>query len=133
MTYQIPDSQFDAVASARVRATTANNFRVHLVEQYKANFERFWQCPLTHGERALDMAEMQATLDVLGVTAIDILTDSAGFAQYIATAYPEALAGEEPLLPPRFLSSPYEYTADANGITLTSLKTDWEEPVEDPA
>ena len=66
MTYTEPTLDFDANASARSRVKTANQFIDHIVNQYKSNYERFWQTPLTHGDRALSMAEMQGTLDIHG-------------------------------------------------------------------
>ena len=75
--------------------------------------------------------EMQSVLDIDPATASDILTDSASFVQFIATAYPESLQGDDPLLPARYTSSPYEYTVDQNGITLSSLKEDWEKVEEE--
>ena len=68
--------------------------------------------------------------------AIDTLmqTHAPGYVGcYLTEGDPEALTadeGEEPLLPPRYLSAPYEIDGDGQ---LLSLKDDWKAPSdEDP-
>lgn len=130
MTYELPTNSFNATEAATNRIIRANQFRDLIVEQYKSGYESMWQTPRTHGDGALTMEQMQAVLNESQATFVDVLTDSAGFVSYLATAYPDALVAPdedtEPLLPARYTSSPYEYTVGQTGIQLTSLKPDWE-------
>lgn len=130
MTYELPTDQFNALEHAKNRVLTANQFRDHIVEKYKSGYEGMWQTPLTHGDDALTMEQMQSVLNTAQATFAAILTDSAAFVQFVADTYPEALEGDEPLLPERFLSSPYNLTIGESGITLLSLKDAWLAPEE---
>lgn len=130
MTYELPTAQFNTLEHAKNRVLSANQFRDHIVEKYKSGYEGMWQTPLTHGDDALTMEQMQAVLNTAQATFAAILTDSAAFVQFVATTYPEALEGDEPLLPERFLSAPYTYTTSETGITLVALRDEWLAPEE---
>ena len=139
MNYELPTETFNSTEAAANRIKRANQFRDLIVQQYKAGYEAMWQTPRTHGDNALSMADMQSVLNQAQATFAAVLTDSAAFVAFIATTYPEALAAgtddegneTEPLFPSRYESAPYVYTLDGNGITLVSLKPEWEAPIED--
>lgn len=131
MTYQRPEKQFDASAALDARVIQANQYRDNRVKNYKAGYEAFWQTPLTHGDRALSMVEMQAVLDAGQSTVQQILGDSAQEIAKIAELYPEAMTGEDPLLPARFTSSAYNYEVVEGRIVLLSLKPEWEAPSDE--
>jgi hypothetical protein len=131
MTYALPTASFDATEATRNRIIRANQFRDLVVAQYRAGYDAMWQTPLTHGEAALTMAQLQLALNNAQATFIDVLTDSAAFVTFIQTQYAEAMTGDDPLLPARYISAPYTYTTGESGITLTALKLAWEAPEDD--
>lgn len=126
MTYQLPNEAFNTNQAARNRVIKAQQFRDHIVQQYKSSYDAMWQTPRTHGDRALTMEQMQAVIDEMQPTMAEILQDSSAFVQFVVDTYPEALQDDNPLFPVRYTGSPYEYTVDQNRIQLTALKSEWE-------
>lgn len=125
MKYPEPNQTFDAIDHARNKVLRANQFQELVIQQYKNSFEDFWGLNPGGGTR-YSVEEMQAVLDAMPqVTAIDVLQDSAGFVAYVIQAYPDVL--EE-----KYQSSAWDYTADANGITVIGLKPAWEKQEEQP-
>jgi hypothetical protein len=124
MTYQLPEEPtFPAIVYAKDRVTMTNQFRSDVSAKYIANYENFWAI----GREEVGIEEMQAILDALGGTGIQILTDSAAYVAGITSSFP----GE---LPEKYHSAPYEYTVEAPGrIVLVALKEAWipEEPEEE--
>lgn len=130
MTYAIPDQTFNAHEAARNRIIFAGQYKKQRVDNYKSGYEKFWQTPRTHGDSALSTEDMQSVIDQAPAVFAEILSDSAQEVAGIASIYPEALTiqgdADEPLLPERYLSSPYNYEIGPAGITLLSLKPEWE-------
>lgn len=125
MTYELPEESFDAVAALRTRVTAANQYREARARNYIAQYEAYWQLPITHGERGLSMEQMQAVLNAGQATAIQILTDAVKEVEFIVEQNPESL-------PEKYRSAPYERTvSQETGIQLVSLKPEWEVPVEE--
>lgn len=119
MKYPEPNQPFDALDHARNKVLRANQFQELVIQQYKSSFEDFWGLNPEGGTK-YSAEEMQAVLDAMPkATAIDILQDSAGFVAYVMQAYPGTL--EE-----KYQGSAWDYTIDANGITVTGLKSIWE-------
>jgi len=115
-------ASFDANLNANLRSKEAGAIAEKLLRTYIDGYEKFWQTPKTHGERALSMENVQAMLDAAPAAMNEILSDGANFVQFVATTYPEQVGTD--LFPNRYLSIPYE--TDEAG-RLTSLKPDWEE------
>lgn len=123
MKYPEPNQAFDALDHARNKVLRANQFQDLVIQQYKNSFEDFWGLSPEGGTK-YSVEEMQAVLDAMPqATAIDVLNDSAGFVAYLMQAYPGVL--EE-----KYQSSAWDYTFDANGITVTGLKPIWEKQDE---
>ena len=114
-------ASFDANLNANLRSKEAGAIAEKLLRTYIDGYEKFWQTPRTHGERALSMENIQAMLDAAPAAMNEILSDGANFVQFVATTYPEQVGTD--LFPDRYLSIPYE--VDGAG-RLVSLKPDWE-------
>ena len=114
-------ASFDANLNANLRSKEAGAIAEKLLRTYIDGYEKFWQTPKTHGERALSMENVQAMLDAAPAAMNEILSDGANFVQFVATTYPEQVGTD--LFPNRYLSIPYE--TDEAG-RLTSLKPEWE-------
>ena len=115
-------ASFDANLNANLRSKEAGAIAEKLLRTYIDGYEKFWQTPKTHGERALSMENVQAMLDAAPAAMNEILSDAGAFVTFVATTYPEHVGTD--LFPNRYLSMPYE--TDEAG-RLTSLKPDWEE------
>lgn len=125
MSYPEPTQTFDALDHARNKVLRANQFQELVIQQYKNSFEDFWGLSPEGGTK-YSVEEMQSVLDAMPqATAIDILQDSAGFVAYVLQAYPGKL--EE-----KYQGSAWDYTIDANGITVTALKPVWEKQEQQP-
>ena len=125
MKYPEPNQTFDAFDHARNKILRANQFQELVIQQYRNSFEDFWGLNPEGGTK-YSVEEMQAVLDAMPqATAIDILQDSAGFVSYVMQAYPGTL--EE-----KYQGSAWDYTIDANGITVTGLKPIWEKQEQQP-
>lgn len=119
MPYDLPTSSFDAVEHARNKILRANQFQELVVSQFVATYEDFWGLRPEGGSRYTTQ-EMQSILDAMPMaTAIDILTDAAGFKNYVNTAYPGQL-------PAKYHESAWDYTVGQTGITLTQLRPEWQ-------
>ena len=128
MPYPEKAEGFNSIQAHNARVAKANQVRDAMIAQWKAGYEAFWQTPRTHGDRALSMADLQSALDEDQAVVGQILTDSAGFLVYAQGAYAEAFGDEDSMVPPRYLSSPYDTSGTiGTNLTLVSLKTDWEE------
>jgi hypothetical protein len=126
MPYDLPESQFDAVEHASNRVLQANAFESLIVQQFKSLYHEFWGVTDPPTGSRFSVAEMQSILNAMPQsTAIDMMTDAAAFVVYIAAAYPLAMDA-------KYGTAAFNYTIDQNGITLTSLKADWETPEETP-
>ena len=128
MSYTIPDAVFSGNDALIPRVKQANQLRELFVKKWRDVYESFWQTPRTHGDRALTIEQMQQVILANPAVVADMLKDSAGFLEWITTAHPdirEAPEGEEPLLPARYLSSPYEWDPE-QPLKLISLKPEWD-------
>lgn len=126
MPYDLPTPQFDAVEHASNRVLQANAFESLIVQQFKSLYHEFWGVSDPPTGSRFTVAEMQSILDAMPQsTAIDMMTDAAAFVIYISSAYPGAM-------PAKYGTAAFDYTIGQNGITLTSLKSDWETPEEEP-
>ena len=63
-------------------------------------------------------------LDVLGATAIAIMTAAGGLVQFIDAAYPDVLES-------KYKSAAFNYTIGVSGVTLTELNSAWAPVVEE--
>lgn len=134
MVYQGQMQSFDGVRAFNARVAFANATRDQIIEQWRLAYDVFWQCPRTHGDRALSLSELQAVLDADQDEVGRMLEDSAAFLAFAQAAYPEAFVDPDPanpeveaMIPPRYLSSPYEVSGIVGvNLSLVSLKSDWE-------
>jgi hypothetical protein len=137
MPFEVPVASFDAHDHARNKVLRANQleetYRVHFISSY----EDFWGVSGQYETRYVDgqpvttfvgngsrysVEQMQSILDILGATAISIMTAAAGLVQFIEAAYPGALDD-------RYKAAAFEYTIGQGGITLTKLADAWSEPL----
>ena len=131
--YPVPSVTFDAAESERVRKKEAGDVAITIITAWKNGFEKFWQTPRTHSERAISRDNLQATIDRDPVGFGDILRDSAAFRQHIIDNYPEHVGSpnrdtenggmtreedEAKLLPSRYLVTPFPITIGAGTITI---------------
>lgn len=92
-----------------------------LLRTYMNGYDKFWQTPRTHGDRALSMAEVQAMLDVDPAIMVGLMNDGTAFINFVQASHASAVGTE--YFPTRYLTIPYNM--DENG-RLTSLKPEWE-------
>ena len=111
---------FDATKAFNVRLKEAGMTAEKLLRTYINGYEKFWQTPRTHGERALTMEQMQAVLAADPVAMQDMMADGTAFVTFVQNSHPEAIPD---YFPERYLTIPYNM--DENGILL-SLKPEWE-------
>lgn len=119
---------FDATKSFNVRLKESSMTAEKLLRTYMDGYDKFWQTPLTHGNRALTMAEVQAMLDVDPVIMQDLMTDGTAFVAFVQSSHPDAVGTE--YFPTRYLTVPYNM--DESG-RLVSLKPEWAAPTEEGA
>jgi len=115
----------DPNALANLRVKEANASAEKLLRTYRDGYEKFWQLPLTHGDRALSMDDAQAMVDAAPAIMNEIIADSQGFVAFVNSSHADKVGTD--LFPNRYLSIPYE--VDANG-RFVSLKPEWD--VQDP-
>lgn len=124
MAYEIPVKTFDAVEHAKNKALRANQLQEMILTQFKESYHDFWGVTNPPTGSRYTVSEMQAVLDVMPATVIDILTDAAQFYGYISGAYPDSIDA-------KYSTAAFDYSVGQNGIQLSSLKNVWETPVVD--
>ena len=112
---------FDANAMVNLRSKEAGMTAETLLRTYINGYEKFWQTPRTHGDRALSMADLNAMLAAAPAIMTEIQTDGTAFVTFVQSTYPEKVGTD--LFPTRYLTIPYNQ--DEFGV-LTSLKPEWE-------
>lgn len=121
------DAGFNAAEAANVRVKEAGMTVEKLLRTYMIGYEKFWQTPLTHGDRALTADNLNAVLMAAPAVLTEIQNDGTAFVTFVANTHPEVLGTD--LFPTRFLTIPYEQ--DPTTGALTTLKPEWEAPVEE--
>jgi hypothetical protein len=119
-------ASFPVEETVNVKVKEADQTVTKLLQTYKDGYERFWQTPLTHGNRALTSDDLNAMFAAAPAIMTEIQNDGTAFVNFVQTAHPEIIGTD--LFPTRFLTIPYEQ--DATGA-LTTLKPEWEAPVEE--
>lgn len=120
MPYEIPSASFNALNHATNKIIRANQFQELVIAQFKSAYEDFWGVDPVQGGSRYTTQQMQQILDAMPMqAAIDILTDAAEFKTYVNAAYPGQLEA-------RYHESAWNYTIGQNGITLTTLKAEWD-------
>ena len=109
------------------RVDQANVTRDGIVKLWKDAYEVFWQTPRTHSDKAISMEDLQATIDQNQAEVGKMISDAAEFLSFVTTSYPEAFGDDDSLIPPRYLSSPYNYSGTiGTDLNLIDLKPEWE-------
>ena len=146
MPFELPTKSFDYVEHAKNKVLRANQLEEMILQQFKSSYEDFWgvggsdqaktikvnpeATPPTEDAQVTtfvgtgsrySVEEMQSILNVLGGTAIQIMTSAAGLVQFIDAAYPGVLQD-------RYRSTAFNYTVGQNGIALTGLSDAWAVP-----
>ena len=123
MPFDVPTSTFNAHEHAANKVLRSNQLEESILQQFKSAYEDFWGVTAGAGSRH-SVEEMQAILDVLGATAIAIMTAAGGLVQFIDAAYPDALES-------KYKSAAFNYTIGVSGVTLTELNSAWAPVVEE--
>ena len=146
MAFPIPTQTFNALEHARNKAIGSNQFTDGVLTQFTSTFEEFWgvsgadeSVPVkdADGNPVLDsegnattetvfvgkgsrysLAEMQLVIDALGAGLMEIMTQAAGFTQFLNTAYPG-------VLPARYQQAGFDYTIEPTGVVLTGVNAAW--------
>jgi hypothetical protein len=121
MPFEVPTSTFNAQEHAANKVLRSNQLEETILQQFKSAYEDFWGVSDNAGSRH-SVEEMQAILDVLGATAIAIMTAAGGLVQFIDLAYPDALES-------KYKAAAFDYTIGVSGVILTGLNSAWA-PVE---
>ena len=114
-------SYFDANKAANVRSKEAGATAISLLNTYMSGYEKFWQTPRTHADRALSMEEVQAMISAAPAAMTEILADGAAFVSFVQSTYPEKVGTD--IFPSRYLTSPYNMTEEG---VLIDLKPEWD-------
>ena len=123
MAYEIPVKTFDAVEHAKNKALRANQLQEMILTQFKESYHDFWGVSSPPTGSRYTVSEMQAVLDVMPATVIDILTDAAQFYAYITGAYPDSIES-------KYSTAAFDYNIGQNGLIISGLKEEWATPVE---
>lgn len=136
MPFEVPTSAFNAQEHATNKVLRSNQLEETILQQFKSAYEDFWGVSGSDDVKGIDegqsptfasngsrysVAEMQSIIDILGVTAIQILTAAAGLVQFIDAAYPGVLED-------RYRGAAFDYTIGPSGLTLTGLNSAWVPP-----
>ena len=124
MAYEIPVKTFDAVEHAKNKAFRANQLQEMILTQFKESYHDFWGVSSPPTGSRYTVSEMQAVLDVMPATVIDILTDASQFYAYITGIYPDSIES-------KYSTAAFDYNIGETGIILSSLKPEWLAPVEE--
>ena len=137
MPFEVPTSTFNAQEHATNKVLRSNQLEETILQQFKSAYEDFWGVSGSDDVKGIDegqspafasngsrysVAEMQSILDILGTTAIQIMTAAGGLVQFIEAAYPGVLAE-------RYKGAAFEYEEGPSGIKLTKLADVWAAPV----
>jgi hypothetical protein len=120
------DLQFDSVSAVNVRVKEASATVEKLLRTYTDGYDKFWQTPLTHGDRALSAENFNAMVSVAPDVLLEIQTDGTAFVNFVSASHAEVIGTD--LFPERYLTIPYEQNETG---AFTELKKDWEQPIED--
>lgn len=123
--YTEPSTTFDPNSRAVARIKSAKQFRNKLLNDYKRDYERFWQTSSTHGKEGLSMQQMQSVIDEAQATFQSILADSAAYMDFFEVRYPEAFTGDNPKMPAKYKESAYTYSVVDGAIVLESIRQKW--------
>lgn len=121
MPFEVPTSIFNAQEHATNKVLRANQLEQTILQQFKASYEDFWGVSENAGSR-YSVEEMQSILNILGATAIQIMTGAAGLVQFIDLAYPDVLES-------KYKAAAFDYSTGESGVILTGLNSAWA-PVE---
>lgn len=117
MPFEIPVSTFNAQEHAANKVIRSNQLEETILQQFKSAYEDFWGVSPGNGSR-YSVEEMQSILNVLGSTAIAIMTAASGLVQFIEAAYPGVLED-------KYKAAAFNYTIGQSGVTLTELNEAW--------
>ena len=120
MPFEVPVSTFNAQEHATNKVLRSNQLEETILQQFKSSYEDFWGVTVDAGSRH-SVSQMQTVIDVMGATAIQILTAAAGLVQFIEAAYPGVLED-------RYKGAAFDYTIGQSGLTLTGLNSAWTPP-----
>ena len=123
MSYEVPQESFNALEHAKNKVLRANQLQDTVLVQFKESYHDFWGVTNPPTGSRYTTQEMQAIIDVMPTTVIDILTDAAEFYNYIVGAYPDSIES-------KYSTAAFNYTIGENGLIVSDLKEDWAAPVE---
>ena len=122
MTFAVPTVSLSSLR-AKDSIEVANQFMRDEVQRYVGMYETFWYI----GRDDVDMVEMQAVLDAMGMSGIQVLTQAVGHVAYLKTTF------DEVAFPAKYWTAPYSYVVEAGPrIVLTELLPAWLPPVPEP-
>jgi hypothetical protein len=123
MAYEVPTQTFDAIEHAKNKVLRANQLQEMILTQFKESFHDFWGVSSPPTGSRYTVSEMQAIIDVMPTTVVDILTDAAQFCSYIAGTYPDSIES-------KYSTAAFEYNIGENGLVILDLKQEWQASVE---
>lgn len=146
--FEIPIEEFNPKEHARNKVIRSNQFLELVLQQFTDAYESFWgvsgstqevkdkdgnlvldenQAPIKKfvgGGSRYTTEEMQSVIDALGPQAlIAILTQTAGFTQFLNAAYPGILQDQ-------YQTAAFSYTLTQSRVTLGELNHFWSVPEE---
>ncbi|MHC4633592.1 MAG: hypothetical protein ACYSYU_00035 [Planctomycetota bacterium] len=112
---------FDPNSMVNLKVKQASAAAAKLIKSYMDGYDQFWQTPRTHGDNALSMVDLQATVDADPAIMYELIADGTAFVEFVQNSHAEKIGTE--YFPSRYLTIPYE--TDTNG-RFVSLKPEWE-------
>ena len=146
MAFTLPAEQFNAREWTRNKLIRSNQTKESILRSFVAGYEDFWGVSGSDqsqvikdqdGKPVLDadgkeqsetvfvsggsrhtLEEMQACIDLMGATVVQVLTESAGFIAFALVAYPTEF-------PVQYRESAFDYKIEGGRLVLTSIKPVW--------
>ena len=122
-------SKYEPTPVAPEAADHLNNILLRADRELKRQIQAWmqqldvcWCCPVTHGDDARSMSDMQAIIDADPAKFQMMLTDSAAQASHFMGIDAEAFGG---MLEPRHLTEGAYVWAEGS-LTLVSLRPEWD-------
>ncbi len=125
--YEVLPSSPDAAGQLNDILTRADRELKRQIQSWMQQVDICWCCPVTHGDSARSMEDMQAIIDSDFEKFQMLLTDSAAQAAHFMSIDREAFLE---MTEPRHLTEG-AYTWAEGELTLVSLRPEWDAPAEE--
>lgn len=138
MAFELPPEQFNAVEWTRNKLIRSNQTKEAILRAFTSGYEDFWGVSGSDKTEKVDdvdvttfvgngsrhtLEEMQACIDLMGATIIQVRTEATEFVQFAVAAYSDEF-------PERYRAAAFDYTIDqtTGRLVLTGISKVWAKP-----